>query len=86
MSETVRRLRKQILTGVMTMIREVCRRKPRLLVGARQGALIVLMCSLPFVVEVALRQRVPAKHMVQVGLEIAPKSGEKKSHRAEGSI
>ncbi|CAE7576221.1 unnamed protein product [Symbiodinium microadriaticum] len=58
MSETVKRLRKQILTGVMTMIREVCRRKPRLLVGAHQGALIVLMCSLPFVVVEALRQRV----------------------------
>ena len=40
------------------MIREVCRPKPRLLVGAHQGALMVLMCSLPFVVEVALRQHV----------------------------
>ena len=57
-SESVRRLRKQVLTGVVTLVREVCGRRPRLLIGAQQGALIVLMASLPLVVEAALRGRV----------------------------
>ena len=58
LSESVRKLRKQILTGVVTLVREVCRRRPRMLVGAQQGALIVLLSSLPLVVEAALRGRV----------------------------
>ena len=42
----------------MQVIHEVSRRRPRLLVGAHQGALLVLLCALPLVVEAALRARV----------------------------
>ena len=48
--------RKQVLTRVVTLW--FVRRRPSLLVGAQQGALIVLMASLPLVVEAALRGRV----------------------------
>ena len=41
MSESVRRLRKQVLTDVVTLAREFCsRRRPRLLVGTQQGAIL----------------------------------------------
>ena len=41
MSESVRKLGKQIL--ITTLVGEVSRRRPRLLLGAQQGALIVLI-------------------------------------------
>ncbi|NDD62505.1 MAG: hypothetical protein EBZ36_00750, partial [Acidobacteria bacterium] len=57
-AETKKRYRKQILAGVVTVLRAVGRTLPDFLVGSQQGALIAVLMSNPLVLEVATRQRV----------------------------
>ena len=57
-SEVARRLRRQLLAGIMSVVRAVSRFRPRLIVGSQQGGMVALLCSLPLVLELALRERV----------------------------
>ena len=50
-------LRKQILTSVASVATDVGSKRPRLIIGVGQGALIALCCSRPLVVEAARRAR-----------------------------
>ena len=57
-TEVRKRFRKQVLAGIITVLRAVCRIRPAFIVGIQQGAMIAALCSNPLVVEVAARQRV----------------------------
>ena len=57
-AETKKRYRKQVLAGIVTVLRAVGRILPDFIVGMQQGAMIAALCSNPLLLEVATRQRV----------------------------
>ena len=57
-SEVRKRYRKQILAGIVTVLRAVGRMAPDFLAGIQQGGLIAALCANPLLVEAAARQRV----------------------------
>ena len=57
-AETKKRYRKQVLAGIVTVLRAVGRVLPDFIAGFQQGAMIAALCSNPLLLEVAARQRV----------------------------
>ncbi len=51
-------LRKQIFASLVQVLGAVVRYRPRIIIGAEQGALIAALCARPLVIEVACRTRI----------------------------
>ena len=54
----IKMLRKQLFSGVVSVLAQVCRTQPSVIVGYGQGGLIASMLSLPLAVETACRMRI----------------------------